>query len=92
MAKLLDPLYGDSATGGIAGVLYYRDGGDYQTLTKRPHRISRKSVRQILQRQKFKSCCESWLALSISEQMSWDENRGDLPSGFSAFMQNCLSS
>ena len=92
MARLIDPLYGDSATGGVAGVLYFKDQGDYQTVANRPHRISRKSPGQISQRSNFRGCCTSWLGLSPEEKSWWVDNKGDLPSGFSAYMQSCLIS
>jgi len=91
MARLIDPLFGDSASGGIAGALYYKDQGDYQAIVNRPHRISRSSPGQLAQRVKFRSCCSAWLALSSNEKLWWYENREDLPSGRAAFMQNCLN-
>lgn len=90
MARLHRPLWGDTASGGLCNTLFYRNRSDYQTLCKKPFVHNRPSPAQVAQRAVFSGCRSAWLSLPDEDQTWWHNHRGDLATGYAAFMGDCM--
>jgi hypothetical protein len=97
MARLTGPLFGDEASGGIAGVLYYKHNVNCGIVSKKKIRVLTKSSNQHTERQRFKNACIAWRALSDSEKRAWSSSAVRPFCGYNVFVRyfiltnlNCL--
>ena len=91
MAKLVRPLYGDSATGVFARVLTFRETAFYPSVAKRPSRKCEPSAAQSNQRALYLSACQAWNALTLGQQTQYNTIKPANLSGFNFFVKLYLN-
>jgi hypothetical protein len=82
MAKVERPLYGDTATGEIAGTLAFKKGDRFPRLEIKRVPSKSRTLAQQSQRQRFYDGRSAWLSLSEAEQGEWN---GDAPAGMTGY-------
>jgi len=86
MAKLYKPFYGDEATGGFANTLFFKRGVNYGIVSKKKIIITSKSPAQHAERTLFDEACNTWNALSDTEQATWRAAASKPVTGFNLFI------
>ena len=82
MTKLYKPLFSDKAQGTLGGTLTYRDQKYGPSVGVRHRYVPQPSASQATQRNKFKSACADWQALTSTEKQAYHD---DAPSGLNGF-------
>lgn len=82
MTKLFKPLFSDKAQGTLADLLTYRAQKSGPSVGIRRRCVPRPSASQETRRDKFKSVCADWQALSSAEKQAYHD---DAPSGLNGF-------
>lgn len=91
MAKVLKPLFSDSASGTFARTIVYRTSSVLARASGRPRPSHRASAAQLSQRADFLDGCVAWRALSQAQRDSWSAAAAPGQTGFNAFLSAFLS-
>lgn len=87
MAKLDGPLYGEEATGRVAGVLYYRRTQPYPEIYSRPRARGPATPNQIAARERYREAVQAWGSLSQSARDQYNDCCLNQNTGFNLFLR-----